>query len=204
LVPGLAGPMTIYFCFMSLESQDSPLRLLLLFLSLVGEIAPLPHQHSLSWFWVLHDSWPYLAVAWLWESCNSSLIVFSGARLLPINSSWHQAPWDSRPAFFFQLNPYSPSPYVTSSLMRRWVCHLQWLLVLASTGILGSESRRTRDQILLSQVWDSCNLEGLVPIFYVPQEQGGLICTQVQGSIFVTSYNSQGYGGGIQTCLHAC
>jgi hypothetical protein len=34
-------------------------------------------------------------------------------------------PWESRPDFF-QLNPCSHSPYVTSSLMREWVC-LLWI-----------------------------------------------------------------------------
>jgi hypothetical protein len=33
-----------------------------------------------------------------------------------------------------------------------WVCRLQLLLALASAAILGSESRRTHDNILLSQI----------------------------------------------------
>jgi hypothetical protein len=57
----------------------------------------------------------------------------------------------------------------------RRVCRLQLLLVLASAVILGSESRGTRDHILLSQIWTS---------------------------LFVTSYDSQGYGGGIRPRLH--
>jgi hypothetical protein len=37
-----------------------------------------------------------------------------------------------------------------------------------------SESRGTIDHILLSQIRDSPNLEGQVPVFtYIPQEQGG-------------------------------
>jgi hypothetical protein len=40
------------------------------------------------------------------------------------------------------------------SLMRRWVCHLQLLLVLASAVILRSESRGTRNHILLCQIRD--------------------------------------------------
>jgi hypothetical protein len=39
------------------------------------------------------------------------------------------------------------------SLTRR-VCRLQLLLALASAVIFGSESRRTRGHILLSQIWD--------------------------------------------------
>jgi hypothetical protein len=72
--------------------------------------------------------------------------------LLPISSSWRQATWDSRPVFFFQLNTYSYSPYVTSSLTRRCVCRLQLLQVLASAVILGFESH-----ILLSHFQDFKN-----------------------------------------------
>jgi hypothetical protein len=34
------------------------------------------------------------------------------------------APWDPRPDIFFQVNSCGNSPYVTSSLTRRWVCLL--------------------------------------------------------------------------------
>jgi hypothetical protein len=40
------------------------------------------------------------------------------------------------------------------SLTREWVCHLQLLLALTSTVIFRSESRGTRDHILLSQIQD--------------------------------------------------
>jgi hypothetical protein len=46
------------------------------------------------------------------------------------------------------------SPYIISSLTRGLVCHLQLLLALASASILGSESCRTRDHILQSQIRD--------------------------------------------------
>jgi hypothetical protein len=52
---------------------------------------------------------------------------------------------------------------------------LQLLLGLASAVILGSESRGTRDHILL---------------------------TQIRNFPFVASYDSQGYGGGIRPRLH--
>jgi hypothetical protein len=42
--------------------------------------------------------------------------------------------------FIFQLNTCGYSPYVTSSLTRRWVCSLQLLLALASTFIPRSDS----------------------------------------------------------------
>jgi hypothetical protein len=58
------------------------------------------------------------------------------------------------------------------SLTRGRVCRLQLLLILASAVIFGSESCRYRGHILLSHF------------------------------LFVTSYDSQGYGGGIRPRLH--
>jgi hypothetical protein len=73
--------------------------------------------------------------------------------------------------FVFQLNTYGYSPYVKSFLTRGWVCSLQLLLGLASAVILRSESRGTHDHILLSQIRDSPNLEGQVPIFISPRDR---------------------------------
>jgi hypothetical protein len=70
--------------------------------------------------------------------------------------------------YFFRLNTCGHSPYVTFSLTRRWVYRLQLLLVLASSVILGSESRGTHDHILLSQIRDSPNLGGQVHVFISP------------------------------------
>jgi hypothetical protein len=61
--------------------------------------------------------------------------------------------------------------YGALSLTRERVCHLQLLLVLASAVILGSESRRTREHIFLSQIRDSPNLEGQVPVFISPRKR---------------------------------
>jgi hypothetical protein len=55
---------------------------------------------------------------------------------------------------FSQLNNCGHNPYITSSLTRGCVCHFQLLLVLASAVIPGSESRGTRDDILLSRIRD--------------------------------------------------
>jgi hypothetical protein len=49
--------------------------------------------------------------------------------------------------------------------MRGWVCSFQLLLVLSSAFILGSEPSGTHDCIFLSQIVDSPNLEGQVPVF---------------------------------------
>jgi hypothetical protein len=48
--------------------------------------------------------------------------------------------------------------------MSGWVCHLQLLLALASAVIL--ESCGTHDQILLSDIQDSLNLEGYMQLKY--------------------------------------
>jgi hypothetical protein len=52
--------------------------------------------------------------------------------------------------FIFQLNIFGYSSYAISSLTRGWACRLQFLLGLDSAVILGSESRRIHDHILLS------------------------------------------------------
>jgi hypothetical protein len=86
--------------------------------------------------------------------------------------------------------------------MRGWVCRLQLLLVLVSAVILGSESRGTHDHILLSQIRDSPNLEVQVPVFISPSNRVAQLYPQTLGSLFVASYDSQGYGGSIRTRLH--
>jgi hypothetical protein len=69
------------------------------------------------------------------------------------------------------------------------------LLILASAVILGSKSRRTQDHILLSQIRDP-NLEGEVSVIISPRNSVARMYPQVLGSLFVVSYDSQGYGGG--------
>jgi hypothetical protein len=91
---------------------------------------------------------------------------------------------------------------VTSSLKRGWVCRLQLLLDLASAVILRSESRWIHDHILLSQIRDSSNLEGQVPVFISSRNRVAQLYPQALGSFFVASYDSQGYGGGIGPRLH--
>jgi hypothetical protein len=66
--------------------------------------------------------------------------------------------------------------------MRGWVCHLQLLLSLASAVILRSESRMTHDHILLSQIRDSPNLEGQVPLFISPRNRVAQLYPQALGT----------------------
>jgi hypothetical protein len=86
--------------------------------------------------------------------------------------------------------------------MRGWVCPLQLQLVLASAVFLVSESRGTHYHILLSQIRDSPNLEGQIPVFIFPRNRVAQLYHQALGSLFIASYYSQGYGGGVPTRLH--
>jgi hypothetical protein len=104
--------------------------------------------------------------------------------------------------FIFQLNTCDYSPYVSSSLIRGWVCRLQLQLVLASAVILRSESRGTHDHILHYQFWNSPNLEGQVPVYISPRNRVARLYPQALGSLFVASYGSQGCGGAIRPRLH--
>jgi hypothetical protein len=87
-------------------------------------------------------------------------------------------------------------------MTRGWVCRLQLLLALTSAVILGSKSHRIYDNISQSQIRDSPNLEGQIPVFIFPKKRVTRLYPQVLGSVFVASYYSQGYGGGIRTHLH--
>jgi hypothetical protein len=90
--------------------------------------------------------------------------------------------------FFFQLNTYH-SPYVTSSLMRGWICSLQLLLAFVRAFILRSESRRPHGRILQSQIRDFPNVEPRSPYLYHPR-------TGWPSYTPGTGFHSQGYGGG--------
>jgi hypothetical protein len=46
------------------------------------------------------------------------------------------------------------------------------------------------------------NLEGQVSVFMSPSDRVAKIYPEAPGYLFVTFYSSQGYGGGILTCLH--
>jgi hypothetical protein len=93
--------------------------------------------------------------------------------------------------------------YGEPSLTRGRVCRLQLLLVLASAVNLWYKFRGTHDHILLSHIRDSPNLEGQVPVFISPSDSVAQLYPQALGSLFIASYDSQGYGGGIRTRLHA-
>jgi hypothetical protein len=104
--------------------------------------------------------------------------------------------------YFFQLKTCGHNPYVIYSVTWGLLCRLQLLLGLASAVILGSEYRGTRSQILLSQIPDSPNLDGQAPVFISPRNRVAQLYSQALGFLFIASYASQGYGGGIRPRLH--
>jgi hypothetical protein len=63
--------------------------------------------------------------------------------------------------------------------------------------------RGTDDRILLSQIRDGSNLEGQVSVFISPRNREAQLYPQALGFLFITSYDSQVYGGNIRTHLHA-
>jgi hypothetical protein len=53
--------------------------------------------------------------------------------------------------------------------------------------------------MLLFQIRDSHNLEGHVPVFISPRNRVAQLYPQALGSLFIGSYDSQGYVGYIPT-----
>jgi hypothetical protein len=90
------------------------------------------------------------------------------------------------------------------SLTRGQACNLLLLLGLTSAIPLWSESRGTQDHILLSQFLRLPNLEGQVLLFVSSRDRVAQLYRWALGSLSVTFYNLQGYGGGILTYLHTC
>jgi hypothetical protein len=78
-------------------------------------------------------------------------------------------------------------------------CRLYLLLGLAKADILRSYSRGTHGHFLLSQIRDCPNLEGQVPVLrpISYRKRVARLYPQSLHSLFVTSFDSQGYGRGI-------
>jgi hypothetical protein len=79
------------------------------------------------------------------------------------------------------------------SLTRGQVCRLQLLLVFASAVILGSKSRGTRGHILVTQIPDSSNLEGQVPVFISPRNRVAQLYPRELGFLPRSQYASQSW-----------
>jgi hypothetical protein len=104
--------------------------------------------------------------------------------------------------FLFYLRQLRVSWCVAPPLTRGWVCNLlvQLLLGIARAVTHRSKSRRTHDHILLSHMrLPQPGRAG--PCIDITQEQGVPVYPRALGSLFVASYDSQGYCGGILTLL---
>jgi hypothetical protein len=113
------------------------------------------------------------------NSCRSQAKV---TRILQLMVSWSvcpgvKPPFGTHEQFFFsfslKLSLDSRGIIIMGvpSLTRGRVCNSQLLLGLASAVFLGSKFCGTRDQISLSQIGDSSNLDGQDSIFISTQEQ---------------------------------
>jgi hypothetical protein len=88
-------------------------------------------------------------------------------------------------------------------LTRGRVCNLlvQLLLGLARALTLGSKVCTTRDHISLLHL-RLPNMEGQIPVFMFPRNRVAQLYPWALGCLFVFSYDSHGYGGGILISLH--
>jgi hypothetical protein len=93
--------------------------------------------------------------------------------------------------------------FVAPSLTRGRVCNLLYncFWALPEQSLLG-RSPAELTAIFYCLIWDSPNLEGQVPVFISPRNRVAQLYSRALGSLFVASYDSQGYGGGILTRLH--
>jgi hypothetical protein len=106
--------------------------------------------------------------------------------------------------FFFQLNSCVNRPYVTSSLTRGRVCRLQLLPASPAQSFSCPESREAHDHFPLFQLRDSPNQDTTGPQIYMhPRNRMARLYPQALGSLFVSSWDSQGYGRDIRPRHHS-
>jgi hypothetical protein len=111
--------------------------------------------------------------------------------------SWYRVPlWDLRPDIISCRNVAVWNLrfciYWAPSLTRGRVCNLQ-----CNHSIVPSRSEP--ETILYCLIWDSPNLEGQIPVFISPSNRVAQLYPRALGSLYVVSYDLQGYGGGILT-----
>jgi hypothetical protein len=89
---------------------------------------------------------------------TSQLCVYSKSKShcdwRPVSKSWCRAPSGAHGQIFIIVWQLRSCICGAPSLTRGRVCHLYMLLTLASEVFFGSESLGTREDILLSQIWD--------------------------------------------------
>jgi hypothetical protein len=120
---------------------------------------------SLNWINSPELNWTELN----WSELNSTVLRMLNARTLlrmttesesyvttdgqSASLSWNKSPiWGLRPDFYYCQTV--AGLLMWGSLTRRRVCRLQLLLDLASAVSVESEYRRSRDHMLLTQIWD--------------------------------------------------
>jgi hypothetical protein len=91
--------------------------------------------------------------------------------------------------------------YISCTVITEFCLSDKFLLALASTAIFGSEPRGTYCHILLSLIRDAPNLEDQVTIFISLSDRVAQLYLQVLGSLFIASFDSQGYNWGVLTRL---
>jgi hypothetical protein len=93
--------------------------------------------------------------------------------------------------------------FVAPSLTRGRVCNLLYncFWALPEQSLLGRNPAELT-AIFYCLIWDSPNLEGHVHVFISPRNRVAKLYPRALCSLFVDSYDSQGYGGGILTRLH--
>jgi hypothetical protein len=99
------------------------------------------------------------------------------------------------------LGPMTRFTPIYSTVWQLWVscCGAPSLLLgLASAVIL----RPKNSWPYFTLIWESLNMESQVPVFISPRNRVAQLYPWSLGSLYVVSYDSQGYGGGILTCLH--
>jgi hypothetical protein len=116
-------------------------------------------------------------------------------------------PSGTRDQFLFLLEisfrPLRVCYFVAPSLTRGCVCNLLYncFCALPKQSLLG-RSPAELTAMFYCLIWDSPNLEGQVPVFISPRNRVAQLYLRALGYLFVVSYDSQGYGGGIISRLH--
>jgi hypothetical protein len=127
------------------------------------------------------------------QSQIQSQSYFMTGGLPPICSSWRQAPRDPRPVILF--SNWTLAVIVLCNILSHERMGLSFTIAAGPCQRSHSQVRVPRDSWPYFTVSDSRLTQ--------PRRPGSCIyISQALGSLFVASYDSQGYGGGIRPRLH--
>jgi hypothetical protein len=114
-----------------------------------------------------------------------------------------ELPSGTHDQILFQYWQLRISWYGAPSMTRGWICNLlvRLLLGLVRAVTLGTKTHRTQTTFYCL-IWDSCNLEGQVPVFIYPRKRVAQLYPPGTGFPSCRLYDSQGYGAVILTLLH--